>query len=116
MHLTVSANGITVAYALNRSGAASDLLAQLPLSSPVKDYGGIEKIFYPPQKLTTAHTPLVQQAMPGTLAYYAPWGNVVLFYGNFGAAAGLYELGHAVSGTDWIPRLQGTLRVEAHEE
>jgi hypothetical protein len=29
-------------------------------------------------------------ARTGTLAYYAPWGDVVMFYKEFGTASGLY--------------------------
>jgi hypothetical protein len=112
MRITVNANGTTIVYELNDSTAARELYAQLPLSLTVENYGGIEKIFYPPKKLNTADTPLAQSGQAGTLAYYAPWGDVVLFYSRFGSAAGLYELGRAVSGSDHIQGLSGTIRIE----
>lgn len=113
MQIRVSANGKTIIFELNDSQAAKDLHAQLPLSIEVEDYGSIEKIFYPPKKLGTADTPLVRSARPGTLAYYAPWGDVVMFYGSFGSAAGLYELGQAIQGKKDIRSLNGTIRLEA---
>lgn len=112
MRITVSANGTSILFELNDSPAARDLYAQLPLSVDVENFGGNEKIFYPPEKLNVADTPLAKDVQPGTLAYYAPWGDVVLFYGRFGAAAGLYDLGRAVSGRAHIQGLSGTVRVE----
>ena len=47
----------------------------------------------------------------GELSYYAPWGDVVMFYGSFGSAPGLYELGHAVSGGEHIKVMSGTIRI-----
>jgi hypothetical protein len=70
-----------------------------------------EKIFYPPEKLNTTDTPQAD-AQVGTLAYYAPWGNVVMFYGNFGSAPGLYALGHAISGSAHIREMSGKIQIE----
>lgn len=116
MQVIIRANGQAIVFDLNDSRAARDLYAQLPLDIAVEDYASKEKIFYPPRKLGTADTLLVNSARPGTLAYYAPWGNVVLFYHNFGSAAGLYELGHAVSGSEHIRGLSGTVRIEARKQ
>lgn len=112
MQITVNASGKTIVYELNDSQAARDLYAQLPLSIEVEDYGSIEKIYYPPKKLGTTDTPLVKAAKPGTLAYYAPWADVVMFYGSFGSASGLYELGHAIEGSENIRALSGTITIE----
>ncbi|OIQ50130.1 hypothetical protein BerOc1_02060 [Pseudodesulfovibrio hydrargyri] len=113
MRITVKANGKTIVFELNDSQASKDLYAQLPLDIDVENYSSNEKIYYPPKKLGTSNTPLVKAAKPGTLAYYAPWGDVVMFFGTFGSASGLYELGKAVQGGDQIPSLSGTLRIEA---
>lgn len=111
MKIRVEANGQVTVFELNDSPAAKELYGQLPLEIKVEDYGGLEKIFYPPQKLSTTDTPLVGKAKPGTLAYYAPWGDVVMFYKKFGSAAGLYELGEAISGEEHIQRMSGSLRI-----
>jgi hypothetical protein len=112
MQITVNANGNTLVFELNNSTAAKELYAQLPLDIKVENYGGNEKIFYPPKKLTTTDTPLAKDIQAGTLAYYAPWGDVVMFYGSFGSAAGLYELGRIISGGEHIRGLSGTIRIE----
>lgn len=113
MRIIVKANGNTIIYELNDSQASKDLYAQLPLEIDVEDYGGKEKIYYPPQKLGTSNTPLVESARSGTLAYYSPWADVVMFYDRFGYASGLYELGQAIQGEEHIRSLVGTVRIEA---
>ena len=80
----------------------------------VENFGSIEKIFYPPNKLNTAKTPMAN-ASKGTLAYYSPWGNVVMFYGHFGKGGGLYELGTVISGKDLIETLSGTVKITAED-
>ncbi len=112
MQITAHANGKEIVFELNDSQAAKDLYAQLPLEISVENYSNNEKIFYPPKKLATGATPLVKSARPGTLAYYAPWGDVVMFYGGFGSAAGLYELGRAVQGGDHIKSLSGMVQID----
>ena len=109
--ISVRANSNTTVFELNNSPAARDLYTQLPLSIKVENYSHNEKIFYPPKKLNTTDTPQAD-AKAGTLAYYAPWGNVVMFYGDFGSAAGLYELGSAVSGREYIPEMSGSIQIE----
>lgn len=114
MRIMVSSNENTMVFELNNSQAARDLYAQLPLSIGVEDYGGNEKIFYPPKKLNTTGTPPAKDVKAGTLAYYAPWGDVVMFYGSFGSAEGLYDLGRIISGSEHIEDLSGTIRIEKH--
>ena len=48
----------------------------------------------------------------GTLAYYAPWGDVVMFYKGFSSAPGLYELGHVTSGSEYVTEMSGTIQIE----
>lgn len=105
-------DGQNIVFQLNNSSAAHALYDQLPLSVPAEDYSNDEKIFYPPNELDTRDTPLAK-GPAGTLAYYEPWGNVVLYYGECGGASGLYALGEAVSGTEQIETLSGELKIEA---
>ncbi|UFS63051.1 hypothetical protein LOH54_02740 [Sulfurimonas sp. HSL-3221] len=114
MQISVHANGNTTRFQLNDSPASKALYDQLPLSIEVEDYGSNEKIFYPPKKLATEDTPPAD-AKAGTLAYYAPWGDVVMFYRAFGKASGLYELGHALEGGEHIQTMSGVITVEAVE-
>lgn len=112
MKISVESNGNTTVYELNNSQASKELLEQLPMTIKVENYSHDEKIFYPPTKLSTASTPLASNAVAGTLAYYAPWGDVVMFYKNFGSASGLYELGKVVSGKEYISSMSGVIEIK----
>ena len=113
MELTVTNGDATVVFELNDSPAARSLLAQLPLTLDVRPFSSNEQTFYPPEALDTAGTPAITSAQAGTLAYYAPWKDVVMFYGGFsgGERGVLFELGKAVEGADAIRGLSGTLRL-----
>lgn len=112
--ISVTCGDTQVVYELNDSPAAQSLLSQLPLTVVVEDFSTNEKVFYPPQELDTTDTPLAEGGA-GTLAYYAPWGDVVLFYDSFSANGSLYELGEAVSGVENIGQMSGTFTVETVE-
>lgn len=105
--------GHAVLFTLEDNSAADSLYRQLPLTTAVRDYSTNEKIFYP-QALDISNAPHPPMEL-GTLAYYAPWGNVVLFFGKYNANSDLYELGHVSAGMDEIARLTGTITVEAAE-
>lgn len=111
MRISIQANGETTIYELNDGKAAKELYEQLPLTIDVEDYSNNEKIFYPPKKLDTTNTPMAN-AQFGTLAYYAPWEDVVMFYDRFGSAGGLYELGTVISGGEHIKNMSGTILIE----
>lgn len=100
-----------VIYALNDSPAAQSLLDQLPLTIEVEDYSTNEKIFYPPRPLETQDTPVAESGA-GTLAYYEPWGDVVMFYGDYHANSALYELGQIVSGEELVAQMSGVITID----
>ena len=107
----------TVVYELNDSAAANALYEMLPLTVEVEDYSTNEKIFYPPEELACLETPLASSDTgAGTLAYYEPWGDVVMFYGDYNENPSLYELGYAVSGAEKIRGMSGTVTIEAIEQ
>ena len=97
-----------VIYELNDSQAADSFYRQLPITTEVEDFSTNEKIFYPPQELDVNNTP-VAEGGAGTLAYYAPWGDVVMFYDNYSVNDSLFELGQAVSGAEEIEDMSGTV-------
>ena len=114
--ISVQFGDAEVIYELNGSIAADALYEMLPLTVNAEDFSTNEKIFYPPEALACAETPLASSGTgAGTLAYYEPWGDVVMFYDNFNENPSLYELGHAVSGAEQIRGMSGTITVEAIE-
>lgn len=106
-----TAQGNAIVFSLNASTAANNLYNQLPLSIEVENYSSNEKIFYLPEKLNTHDAPLAECPV-GTLAYYEPWGNVAIFYGDCTGADGLYELGNIVSGIDSVPEMTGGIQID----
>ena len=73
-----------------------------------------EKVFCPPEALDVCDAPLAN-ADTGSLYYYAPWKDVVMFYDYFGEGNQLYELGQAIPGKDSIEKLAGVITVTAAE-
>lgn len=112
MIIQVQAGDIVVAYTLNDSRAARELYNQLPLTVEAEDFSTNEKIFYPPEALDVTGAPPADGGK-GSLCYYAPWGDVVMFYDHFTSGGGLYALGEAVSGQDDIEKLSGTIEITA---
>ena len=112
--IEVRSGETAVTYALEDNAAADALLAQLPLTIEIEDYSTNEMIFYPPQALETAGAPAASGGA-GVLAYYEPWGDVVLFYDGFSENASLFALGRAVSGAESIRDLTGTVTVAVAE-
>lgn len=115
MQILVQWNGHTIIFELNGSPAARSLYSQLPLNVEIEDYGSNEKIFYPPDELEIGDTPLTEGGEKGGLAYFAPWKDVVMYYGSFGSYNGLYDLGTAISGSEWIEELSGKILIEPAE-
>ncbi len=115
LQIQVESDGSIIVFELNDSLAAKSLYDQLPLTIEVQNYSSDEKIFYPPEELDTVDTPLAD-ATAGTLGYFAPWGDVVMYYDDFGSYSGLYELGSAVSGEEYISSLSGTVTITQIED
>ena len=110
MIINVTCAGETVTYELNDSVAARVLYEQLPLTCDVEPFGSNEQTFYPPESLDCSDAPLAEGGA-GVLAYYEPWGDVVMFYDDFSANGSLYELGHATAGAKSIAGMAGTIEV-----
>lgn len=90
----------TVTGTLPDNTATRDFVSQLPLTFKLDDYASTEKIAYLPRKLSVEDMPDGTSALAGDIAYYAPWGNMVLFYRDFGYASGLVKLGSLDGGLD----------------
>ncbi|MDH6293417.1 cyclophilin-like fold protein [Rhodococcus opacus] len=73
--------------------AARDFAAQLPLTLTLSDFHRTEKIADLPSRLSTAGSPSGAAAKAGDIAYYAPWGNLAVFYRDFPRSDGLVVLG-----------------------
>lgn len=114
MKIEVLCEDKRVVFDLNTSSASKSLYDQLPLEIAVSDYADNEKIFYPPSSLDLSDTPMATGEQ-GTLAYFSPWGDVVMYFGSFDAYTGLYELGHVIEGEEWISELTGMISINKVE-
>lgn len=114
MRIKVEANGNEIVFELNDSEAAKELYNQLPLTVENEDFSNNEKTFYPPEELDVSDAPMTDGSI-GTLAYYEPWGDVVLFYGSYQPNGALYELGKAVSGQEHISEISGEMVISPEE-
>lgn len=91
--LLLSVEDGSLTLTLEDNSAARSLLSQLPLTLTFEDYNGTEKIAYPPEGLDLSDAPESCDPDVGTLAYYAPWGNLCIFYQDFRYSEGLVPLG-----------------------
>ena len=104
-------------YALiNNSKAGNDFLSLLPLSVKAEDFNSTEKIFYLSKKLNTQNEPDGINPKAGDITYYAPWGNIAIFYKNFRYSNNLIYLGkfENVSDIEKLSNIKGNfdIRIE----
>ena len=114
MNIRMTMAGQIITASLEESDSARDFFAMLPLTLPLEDYAETEKIAYLPRKLTTQTAPEGIDPQVGVIAYYAPWGNLAIYYRDFGYSSGLIRLGRITSGLDALTaQPSGTLTIEA---
>lgn len=93
VRIRLTFGGKVVVVKMRDNSASRDLLAQLPLTLTLSDYAGTEKVATLPKKLSTQGAPGGFDPSVGDVTYYAPWGNLAIFYKDFGYASGLIPLG-----------------------
>ena len=95
--LRLTINGRSLSATLEDSPAARDFRAMLPLTLKLSDFNGTEKISDLPGRLSEKDAPSGVTPEAGDMAYYAPWGNLALFYRDFSWSRGLIRLGRITS-------------------
>ena len=114
MNIRMTMAGQIITASLEESDSARDFFAMLPLTLPLEDYAETEKIAYLPGKLTTQGAPKGIDPNVGDICYYTPWGNLAIYYRDFGYSSGLIRLGRITSGLDALTaQPSGTLTIEA---
>ena len=115
VRINVTVDGTTLEADIEDSRTARDFVAQLPLTLTLTDFHQTEKISDLPAELSTVGAPAGTAARAGDLAYYAPWGNLAVFYRDSGYATGLIKLGHIDSGIDVVAEQSNdfTVTIEA---
>ncbi len=95
-HIRLTFNGREAIVKVHDHPATRDFLSQLPLTLQFQDFAGKEKIGTLPSKLANDGT---SARTSGDFDYYAPWGNLAIFYSGTGRAdASLIILGTIESG------------------
>ena len=111
MKIRFTIDGKELARATLRDNpTARDFLALLPVTVTVEDYASTEKIAYLPKKLSTEGAPAGSDPAVGDIAYYAPWGNLAMFYMDGPYACGLLPFGRIDSSIE-VLRAAGTSKV-----
>ena len=105
MKIRMSVDGIVIATAtLENHDSARQFAALLPLSLVLKDYAATEKVADLPAALPTKGATAGYKPSTGDIAYYAPWGNLAIYYKDFDFSDGLVRLGRLDSGLDALRR------------
>jgi hypothetical protein len=92
MKIRLTVEDTVITATLIDSKTARDLIALLPLTLTLRDYAGTEKISDLPRRLSTEDAPSGSDPSVGDITYYAPWGNLAIFYRDFGYSSGLSPL------------------------
>jgi hypothetical protein len=110
MKINLKLQDETLTARLFDTPTARDFASMLPLTLTLEDYASAEKISYLPRKLTTEGAAARTGGSAGAIAYYAPWGNVALFYKDFRPADGLILIGQLDGGVETV-RVPGAMKV-----
>lgn len=102
--IQISVDGTVLSAVLNDTKAAQEFAAMLPLTLRLEDYNGTEKISDLARKLTREGAPAGFDPSAGDIAFYAPWGNLALFYRDFRYSEGLLPLGRIEAGVEALSR------------
>ena len=111
MKLQVTLDAAVIATAtLDDNDCARDFAALLPLTLSLQDYEATEKIADLPRPLSTKGAPAAYTPAAGDIGFYAPWGNLAIFYRDGELSDGLVRIGRVDSGLDAL-RLHGLVCV-----
>lgn len=93
MKINIRVRNEVVTATLIDSKTTQDFISLLPLTLTLEDYANTEKISDLPRRLSTEDAPSGSDPSVGDIAYYAPWGNLAMYYNDFGYSNGLVILG-----------------------
>jgi hypothetical protein len=106
----------TLSATLDDTPTGRDFAALLPLEPSLSDYNATEKVADLPRELDTTNAPASYTPKAGDITYYAPWGNLAIFYKPFRTSRGLVRLGAFDGSIDALLRDGATpVRIEAAE-
>ena len=112
MLIKVICNQKEIVFELNETSVSRSFYQQLPLTVAIENYSNNEKIFQPLKKLNCDNGQ-EGDCPAGSIAYFSPWNNVCLYYGDAPRYSGLYVMGKVVKNAELIRNLSGKVKVEA---
>jgi hypothetical protein len=112
MKIRISAGDTVLTATMLDNETSRDFMSLLPMTLTLSDYAGTEKISDLPRKLSTQGAPSGSDPSVGDITLYAPWGNLAIFYRDFGYATGLIILGRIDAGLDKLSQLNGKVTIE----
>lgn len=98
--ILISINDQKITASLNDSAASRDFVSMLPLRLTLQDFNKTEKVSDLPAALSTEGAPSGFEPKSGDITYYAPWGNLAIFYRDFKYSPGLVSMGRIDSDLD----------------
>ena len=114
MKIRMKVEDKVVTATLIDSKTARDFVSQLPLTLTLEDYASTEKINDLPERLSTEGAPSGSDPSVGDIAFYAPWGNLAIFYRDAKYASGLIILGK-IDGDAAAFNAPGSLKVKIEQ-
>ena len=92
MTITLTIDDKILTAKIEDSPIGRDFLSLLPITLTLNDYASTEKVSNLPKRLNIEQADGFTPAI-GDIAYYAPWGNLAIFYKNFSPSKGLVKIG-----------------------
>lgn len=115
MKIRITIDGTPITATLEDNATARDFASLLPLTLTLEDYASTEKISDLPRRLSTEGAPAGADPDVGDIAYYAPWGNLAIYYKDFRYSDGLIKLATIDDGVQALRR-DGAFQVVIERE
>lgn len=93
------------------NATARDFVSQLPLILSFSDYASTEKVSDLPRSLSPEGAPEGYDPSVGDITLYAPWGNLAIFYKDYGYASGLVPMGRIDFGIETLANMSGDFTI-----
>ena len=113
MRIKITTSDQSFTAVLEDSETARDFASLLPIDLPLSDYNETEKVADLPRPLSTEGASEGAEPHVGDIAYYAPWGNLAIYYRDFAYSRGLVPLGRLEGDAEALAKLgPTTARIE----
>lgn len=106
--IKMSSDGYEIIVKLFDNKTSKSFIEQLPLTLKFEDYIGKEKIAYPEKILIVDNS---SSSEDSDFCYYAPWGNLAIFYKGYGGNA-IIKMGIIQSGKENLVKIGNNSKVK----